>query len=172
MVELFPNLNFMYEYLARGRLCEHFDRNRVMAPSATIHFAEKPNSDLRFKVDLVPSDSPARQAQFRSGRQPPESIYPRLDKLAVERVRTAPALHTNVSQIGRPLIVEMAFLQRGRQRPHGALVGYFCPFILDHTLEGALQGFDCLRHIAARDLQHVDHRQVVVLRERRTHQLS
>jgi hypothetical protein len=89
MVEGLPYLDFAQEDLARCRLGEHLDRDRVLAPRPAVHVAEKPNADLRLKIDLVPCDRPAREVEVRTLRQPPQRIDPRLDEFAVERVRAA-----------------------------------------------------------------------------------
>lgn len=159
----------MYEELARCRLCEHFDRDSVFVPSAAIYFTEKPKSNLCFEVDLVPGNSPAWQGQMSFRRQPPEGIYPTLDELAVKRVFGAQALGAVASKVGELPSLETV-LFKGRFLAHGALISReSC--IIDNALKSALQSLDRLGHLAARDLQHLDHSHIVVCREGCTHEL-
>ena len=89
MVEGLPYPDFAQKDLARCRLGEHFDRDRVVAPRPAVHVAEIPNADLRLKIDLESRDRPAREAKVYTLRQPPQRMDPRLDEFAVERVRAA-----------------------------------------------------------------------------------
>ena len=91
MVKGFPYLNFAQEDLVRCHLGEHLDRNRVLAPCPAVHVTEKPNANLRLKIDLESRDRPAREAKVRTLGQPPQRIDPRLDEFVIKRVRAAVA---------------------------------------------------------------------------------
>src|ERR1700727_2649568 len=91
MVEGFPYLDFAQEDCARCRFGEHLDRDLLLAPRPAVHVAEKPNADLRLKMDLEPRDRPPREAEARTLRQPQQYIDPRLDKFVVELVCAAVA---------------------------------------------------------------------------------
>jgi hypothetical protein len=61
MVEGLPYPNFAQEVLARCRLGEHLDRDRVLAPGPAVHLTETPNADLRLEIDLELRDRLARE---------------------------------------------------------------------------------------------------------------
>jgi hypothetical protein len=150
VVEFLPNLNLMHKYLAWRRLCEYLDSDGMLPPSTAIHFTEKPKSNFGFEVDLVPCNSPARQSQIRSRRQPPERVYPSFDKLAVEGVSATTARIGRWPLHPRPSL-EMTFKRQWRRQHQAAFVS-FDPPIIDDVLEGTLHSLDGLGHLTARDL--------------------
>src|ERR1700761_5211519 len=91
MVEGLPYLDFSQEDLAWCCFVEHLDRDRVFAPRPTEHLAERPKANLFLKLNLELCDRPARNAEVRTLRQPPQGINPRHNEFAVKRAALARA---------------------------------------------------------------------------------